>query len=436
MADQQYLEREILVSTAGHSTVLATSTSSVQPYVLKKYILPRDYRYFYKQGIDVLVPFKHPHLISVESCFPIDQGICVVLEHMANGDLKSLIASKGPKKLEESFILRTLWQAMNALAELHSHLLKWVLPGAPSSQPLDHRFICTHNLHLTSDNTVKLSELVNLVLSTSIPALANDEKYIWYRAPEALNGQFSPAADIWSLGVVLYELCTYKVPYKGRNAQEVLQSIKDRRFRSISEDYSLDLREIIDEMMNFEANRRPKAEDLLQYQIFSPFQSIMRNKRVAKEEFVPKKWIPRLINWEEVKENRAILAQKQEEDYPFPIRSFSPAFPQSPRPQSSLRQFLASHLSPSVFQQAFSIVKTLFEGGLTAKYSSKPFQEPLETVLTKEEVVKFLPLLKVLCVRENKELAGMSRGSQQDIRPHQTLRRAFTASKLNTSALP
>ena len=434
MAEQEYSEREILFTTASHSTVLATSLSSGKPFVLKKYVLDYDYRNSYKREIEAIVPIKHPYLISVDSCFSIEQGICVVLEQAAGGGLDKLIASKGQKKLEESFILRVLWQALSALAELHSRLLKLVDARAGPSQPLDHRFICTGNLLLTSDNTVKLSELVNLVLSVTVPRLRNDEKYNWYRAPETFSGLYSPAADIWSLGVVLYELCTYDVPFKGRNAQEMLQSMQNRQLLRVPEGlYSDGLREVIVEMMALDQDKRPKAESLLKYLLFSPFQSIPRRERVVREDKGPKKWVPKLINWAEEKENRVILARNYEEDYPFPMPGLPPVSPPSPRYLPSLREFLIDSLSPTVVTKALSIVKSLFEGGLVAKYSSKPFEAPLLSVLSREEVVKYLPLLKVLCVREDRALEGSNSCPQGEAELGEALRRANTTSKLDFS---
>jgi len=99
----------------------------------------------------------------------------------------------------------------------------------------------------------------------------------------------------------------------------------------------------------------------------------------------------------------------------------------------SLRQFLTDSLSPIVFTKALSIVKSLFEGGLVAKYSSKPFEAPLLSVLSREEVVKYLPLLKVLCVREDRALAGSNSCPQGEAEVGEALRRANTTSKLDFS---
>jgi serine/threonine protein kinase len=311
--------------------------------------------------------------------------------------LSDFISRKGLEKLPESFILQVLSQALSALAELHKHMLTEVDMEAAPTQQLDHRFICTRNIFLTSDSTIKLSELANLALSKTLPLLQNT--YHWYQAPEALTGVYSPAADIWSLGVVLYELCTYDVPFKGRNAEEVQESMRKGLISGVPDgQYSAELREIIRKMMNFDPSRRPKATDLLENQIFQPISGMKW-----------KKWVPKLINWEEMKENRVPIQRNPEEDYPFPCPSvvlpcsFEPMSPHFPSaiPPSSLRKYLLHYLNDKL-EPAYSIVKQLFQPALAAKYSSKPFEDPLRAVLTKEEIVKYLPLLKVLCVREGK----------------------------------
>lgn len=47
----------------------------------------------------------------------------------------------------------------------------------------------------------------------------------YYMSPEAFNGSNKFARDIWALGVVLYELAALKLPFTGRNKEEIKQAV-------------------------------------------------------------------------------------------------------------------------------------------------------------------------------------------------------------------
>ena len=65
----------------------------------------------------------------------------------------------------------------------------------------------------------------------------------YYMSPEVLDGAYSKAADIWSLGVILYTLVSGYLPFQGKNAAEVFRKIKGAdyhfchgEFKTVSDD--------------------------------------------------------------------------------------------------------------------------------------------------------------------------------------------------------
>lgn len=53
----------------------------------------------------------------------------------------------------------------------------------------------------------------------------------FYLAPELWeNLEYSEKSDMWSLGVILYELCTFEKPFLGTNMEELKEKIQKNKF--------------------------------------------------------------------------------------------------------------------------------------------------------------------------------------------------------------
>jgi serine/threonine protein kinase len=61
-----------------------------------------------------------------------------------------------------------------------------------------------------------------------------------YTSPEIWNSEngYNEKCDIWSLGVVIYELCTLKVPFEASSIEELIRKLKTQRLKNIPNGYS------------------------------------------------------------------------------------------------------------------------------------------------------------------------------------------------------
>lgn len=102
-----------------------------------------------------------------------------------------------------------------------------------------------------------------------------------YMAPEGLRNQMqNKASDIWSLGILLYELYHKKVPYPGSDCKEVLQSIKNKN-KPITFRISMPklAKELCLKLLNVSANKRPDIHDVLNHPFLKKFFVGKRKKR-------------------------------------------------------------------------------------------------------------------------------------------------------------
>lgn len=123
-----------------------------------------------------------------------------------------------------------------------------------------HRDIKSANLFLSEDfETVKLGDLgvakhaKNDLAQTQIGTP-------YYLAPEIWDNQiYDYRCDIFSLGVLTYEMAALRVPFQGVSLQDLYKKIKRGFFKKIPSNYSEELYSIIQLMLTKNPSRRPSA---------------------------------------------------------------------------------------------------------------------------------------------------------------------------------
>ncbi len=155
---------------------------------------------------------NHPNIITIFDVIETDGQICIIMEYV-NGDSLRTKIDKGISDIDE--ILNITNQICEGLSEAHK-------------ADIVHRDIKPENILIDSHNRVKILDfgLAKLKGVSKLTKETSTLGTIHYMSPEQLQGkEVDHRSDIWSLGVVLYEMLTGEVPFQGSYEQAVTYAI-------------------------------------------------------------------------------------------------------------------------------------------------------------------------------------------------------------------
>uniref|UniRef100_A0A452J7C6 non-specific serine/threonine protein kinase n=1 Tax=Gopherus agassizii TaxID=38772 RepID=A0A452J7C6_9SAUR len=129
-----------------------------------------------------------------------------------------------------------------------------------------HRDIKAQNIFLSNNGMVaKLGDFgIARMLNNTMELARTCVGTPYYLSPEICeNRPYNNKTDIWSLGCVLYELCTLKHPFEGNSLHQLVLNICRGHFIPVSPKYSYDLRILISQLFKISPRDRPSINSIL-----------------------------------------------------------------------------------------------------------------------------------------------------------------------------
>lgn len=164
-----------------------------------------------RQEIDILRTLRHDNIIQMLDAFETASDFCVVTE-FAQGELFEIVESD--TNLSEDVVQTIAQQLVGALNYLHSNRII-------------HRDMKPQNILLATDGTVKLCDFgFARAMSHNTFVLTSIKGTPLYMAPELVQERpYTHTVDVWSLGVILYELFVGKPPFYTTSIYSLIKKI-------------------------------------------------------------------------------------------------------------------------------------------------------------------------------------------------------------------
>lgn len=220
-------------------------------------------RFQLAREITIHTRLLHPFIVSLYAAWKDAKYVYLAMEWAPAGNLLDLLVERRGKLAEEEAVKKVIRPLISALAYLHA-------------QGLIHRDIKLENILVDRDQHLKLADF-GLAINTRQEIANTRLGTFGYFAPEVLHCPlkktpadykhrmdlaYGPKVDVWSAGVVAFELLTATSPFQGASPSQMVEAIQYAELH-YPEHLSHDARDFLSQMLQRDESQRATAKQLL-----------------------------------------------------------------------------------------------------------------------------------------------------------------------------
>nr|XP_006115190.1 mixed lineage kinase domain-like protein isoform X2 [Pelodiscus sinensis] len=220
-------------------------------------------REIFRKEIETMKKFESPNILRMYGICIDESGssprFSIVMEYCEKGTLRDVLTKKPGLPWETR--VRMAVDAARGLYRLHQTAAKSKLHGCiNSSKFLVAKGYCVKLSGFELSKTESSLKRGYKKKQTQVPASA----YICPLGLASLSHMYDVPSEIYSFGIVLWEIATGKIPFEGCSSVEIYQKVYEQRYQApLGEECPSGLQEIINRCRTFEPSQRPSAEEIV-----------------------------------------------------------------------------------------------------------------------------------------------------------------------------
>ena len=194
---------------------------------------------------------RHTNIVGVIDAGQVDGSYYMALELVDGVDLRSFIKSAPDEKLSPDLVSLIALDLAYALEHAHATLV--------------HRDISPSNILLSRSGEAKLADfgIAKALDNAKVTASRSAKGKIPYMAPEQMRGEsVDGRADLFSLGVVMFEALAGRRPFDGAHDVETMQKVLDGdrpRMREVAPEVPAPLADLVESLLELDRDRRTQS---------------------------------------------------------------------------------------------------------------------------------------------------------------------------------
>lgn len=205
--------------------------------------------------IEIMYKVDHPHIVKLVNHFEDDNKFYLIMHYASKGQLYSLLKKQG--KFDERTVAQFIRETIEAVKYLHSF-----------DPPIIHRDIKPENLLLDENMRIKLADF-------GWSNFKDNEEFrnTYCGTPEYLSPEMvrrlghDASVDIWSIGVLLFELLAGYAPFSGSNQDELFNNIRKIKINWPT-DFPPLAKNLITRILKLNPKERMTLEEILAHTLF------------------------------------------------------------------------------------------------------------------------------------------------------------------------
>ncbi|KAI3440184.1 Protein kinase domain-containing protein [Psidium guajava] len=206
----------------------------------------------FKSEVALLSRLFHPNIVQFIAACKKPPVYCIITEYMSQGNLRMYLNKKEPYSLSIETILRLALDISRGMEYLHS-------------QGVIHRDLKSNNLLLNDEMRVKVADFGTSCLETQCQEIKGNKGTYRWMAPEMIKEKsYTRKVDVYSFGIVLWELTTALLPFQGMTPVQAAFAVAEKNERPpLPESCQPALAHLIKHCWAANPSKRPDFSDIV-----------------------------------------------------------------------------------------------------------------------------------------------------------------------------